>query len=249
MAMTDEDEGKRTIRRGPAYPAIGIARALEYIGMIHKKDQQLPTGPEIAVKHIGYASLHGVARRTLAALKAFGFLEETNGNVRVADLAMHIMFPHSDSEKGEALVAALKSPRIYADLITQYGDDIQSLTLPSDDTLKAYLIRSKNFNVGTVDAFIEVFRESLNFVKNQLMLAPPVGQPAEKVITHKEKTTPPDVESETRRQLYSGKRDEIPIRLPGGRRAILTIPAPFYEADKEHIIAQIRIIVPDEKEN
>jgi hypothetical protein len=41
--------------------------------------------------------------------------------------------------------------------------------------------------------------------------------------------------------------DRIPVRLPGGRRAWLVIPATFYEADKQRLKAQIDLRLTEDE--
>ncbi len=47
-------------------------------------------------------------------------------------------------------------------------------------------------------------------------------------------------------QNDEGDLDRIPVRLPGGRRAWLLIPAPFYNADKARLKAQIDLLFTEE---
>jgi len=42
--------------------------------------------------------------------------------------------------------------------------------------------------------------------------------------------------------------DRIPVRLPGGRRAFLEIPSPFFEADKERLKNQIDLLLTEDDE-
>ena len=48
--------------------------------------------------------------------------------------------------------------------------------------------------------------------------------------------------------MDDGELDRIPVRLPGGRRAWLSIPTPFYAADKERLKAQIDLLLTEEDE-
>ena len=49
--------------------------------------------------------------------------------------------------------------------------------------------------------------------------------------------------------VISGDGDQIPVRLHGGRRAWLVIPAPFYETDKVRLKAQIDLILTQDEED
>lgn len=242
--MNESEVSSSGIRapRGPAYPSISLIRAIDYIRQIYDKDKQIPTSPEVAVKHLGFKSLSGPATRALAALKAFQLLEEEGKNLRVSDTAMHIMYPHSDSEKAEALLQAINGPKIYEDMISHYGGgDIRALILPSNSTLANYLIREKNFNHKVVPNFLRNFRESLDLVKSHCVEGEQMVSEEVAIGGFVER---PD---ERRDEIAEGEIVDIPIRLPGGRKARLVIPTPFYETDKRHLIKQIEIIVTDEE--
>lgn len=43
--------------------------------------------------------------------------------------------------------------------------------------------------------------------------------------------------------------DQIPVRLPGGRRAWLIIPTPFFDADKARLKAQIDLLLTQDEED
>lgn len=129
-------------------------------------------------------------------------------------------------------------------MISHYGaGDIRKLILPSDSTLTNYLIREKNFNHKVVPHFLRNFRESLNFVKSHLIEGERsiIGA----VTTEEFKEEPS--ERLSMGEIAEGEIVDIPIRLPGGRKARLIIPTPFYETDKRHLIKQIEIIVTDEE--
>ena len=42
--------------------------------------------------------------------------------------------------------------------------------------------------------------------------------------------------------------DRIPVRLPGGRRAWLLIPSPFFTADKDRLKAQIDLLLAEDED-
>lgn len=63
------------------------------------------------------------------------------------------------ADRPAALIAAVKSPKIYAELLAEWSPE----NLPSDQTIKAHLLRNKNFNPLAVDGFIKDFRLSISF--------------------------------------------------------------------------------------
>ena len=66
-------------------------------------------------KHLGYASLHGLAGRVISAIEKYGLLEEVTGDkVKVSALAMSILFPSSEEEKQAAISEAAFKPALFA---------------------------------------------------------------------------------------------------------------------------------------
>jgi hypothetical protein len=144
---------------------------------------------------------------------------------------------------------------LYAELVEQY-----STGLPSDANLKYDLIQ-RGFIPGGAESALNCFKQSVNFaayfehqaaralaaveddVPTELVDSEePIEShilPAVAAVTQAKRN--PQVISEDEAQ------DRIPIRLPGGRKAWLLIPTPFYEADKIRLKAQIDLLLAEDE--
>src|SRR5690349_9992358 len=69
---------KKSRHRSPAYPAVGLREAVERAKKFYSVDRKAGAPPEIAVKHMGFATAHGQAMSVLAALKKFGLVSDVN---------------------------------------------------------------------------------------------------------------------------------------------------------------------------
>lgn len=155
----DAAEGKKR-HRSPNYPAVGLREALDRTKQFYGHDGKAGAPPEIAAKHIGFASAHGQAMSVLAALKKFGLLEDKAGRVVPTQRAVEILhLPESDQRRAEAIKAAAIAPAIYNEIIQQYA----STGLPAESTLKAELVAYKGFNPNSVNDFYKAFKETLDF--------------------------------------------------------------------------------------
>lgn len=145
--------------RSPNYPAISLPEAIRLITAIHAEEQHLAAPKEVVAKHIGYASLHGLAGRIISAIENYGLLEELTGDkVKVSALAMSILYPSTPEEKQDAInEAAFKHP-----LFAAIKEEWQG-SRPSDGNLRVYLIRKK-FASDALDRVIQVYKETMDLV-------------------------------------------------------------------------------------
>lgn len=154
------DSQARKRHRSPNYPTVGLKEALDRTRKFYELDGKAGAGPDMAAKHIGFASAHGQAMSVLAALKRFGLLEDKNGRVAPTQRAIELLhLPETDSRRIEALKQAALAPQIYRELIEQYRDT----GLPAESTLKAELVAYKGFNPNSVNDFYKAFAETLEF--------------------------------------------------------------------------------------
>jgi hypothetical protein len=118
--------------RSKAYPAIDLGTAVRRAEQLQKNlgnngwytRQVVATG-------MGYKSLSGVATRAIAALVHFGLLERRKDTYKLSDLATHITLPISEEDKQEALLAALREPELYRELLNTFGDGPLPGALPN----------------------------------------------------------------------------------------------------------------------
>lgn len=172
MSTTTPAE-KRKRERSPEYPAESLKRCVELAQKLYERDRQSWTTSETAVKHLGYNTLNGKSRTTLSAIRKFGLIEYRGGDLRVTELAMRILVPKNPAEKTAALQEALLQPKLYQ----WFLEEFPGWDLPSDETMRARLIRDREFNPSAVKGILEDLKTSVEYVRDAGGLA--VGEPAE----------------------------------------------------------------------
>jgi hypothetical protein len=161
--------------RSPNYPALSLPEAIKSVAAIQAAEQHRTAPKEVVAKHIGYTTLHGLAKRMISAIENYGLLEEVTGDkVKVSPLAMSILFPATPDEKQNAInEAAFKHP-LFAAIKEEWEG-----SRPSDENLRVYLIRRK-FAADALDRVIEVYKETMDLVTPASGVYPAQqgGQPA-----------------------------------------------------------------------
>jgi hypothetical protein len=143
--------------RSPNYPSLSLPAAIERVKVIQKVEGRNPVAREAIVKHIGFTSLNGASATALSALGKYGLLEAAgDGEARVSDLAMKILYPHDPQEKQDALQEAAYRPALFAKLREKWP-----YRPPSDESLRSYLVR-EGFSSAAVDQVIQFYRETLD---------------------------------------------------------------------------------------
>lgn len=162
-AVNPSSSKKTSNGRGISYPFIDLEQAIAQARRFYAEERKSSVPVASAFKHFGYSESSSGGRQTVSALLQFGLLEDEgrkeSRNVKLTNRALTILLAESDSaERADALRESARMPKIYAELLAKYGEE-----LPSDSTLNYYLRKDKDFNPKTVDAFIKDFRKSLAF--------------------------------------------------------------------------------------
>jgi hypothetical protein len=233
-------------KKSPRAPLIALDKAIEGAIKVYEKEHRHAAPTEAVAQHLGYKNANnGTALRTIASIRYFGLFERpSDGKLAVTKEVESYQFAPSDELRRTLLQRWLKTPAIYAELLEKYPD-----ALPSDKTLRFDLIQ-RGFLPDAVDAAVAVFRSSVDFARYYSPL-PTIEVPAESVSvdapsSHPESAAP--LEAPEPAQVEAASSDRIPIRLPGGRRAFIEIPMPFFAADKERIKKQIDLLLTQEDE-
>ncbi|RYC33897.1 hypothetical protein D3273_01195 [Lichenibacterium minor] len=148
--------------RSPNYPSISLAEALERVKKVHDRERQHSTARDVVMKWMGYGSSNGASLGALSAARKFGLLERLGKGeeYKVSDRAVAIFHPHTLAEKAEALDAAARAPALFAELLDHYKG-----SLPSDESIRAYLIR-RGFTQGSLGGVVQSFRETMALAQN-----------------------------------------------------------------------------------
>lgn len=156
----------RAVGRGPSYPAMGIADAIAKAQQFWAAEKRSAAPIAAAAKHWGYSETSSSGKVAVAALLHYGILDDQGSKdsrtVKLSARGLDIVLGEEDSpERLKAVQDAVRSPRLYADILKKWPAE----ELPSDQTLRYYLLREKEFNEGSVAGFLKDFRASVAFAK------------------------------------------------------------------------------------
>jgi hypothetical protein len=155
---TEAEANAKQKHRSPSYPAFGLERALQLATRIHAAEGVSPTKAEIAVKHIGYSSMSGVARVALSTIKKFGLLVEEGATVRISESARRYILQPDQTERAKLAREFALKPEIVREFLTTYKG-----SLPSDETLIYTLQVDRNFGQDAAKTFVQALRETIRF--------------------------------------------------------------------------------------
>ena len=205
--------------RGKSYPVIGLKEALRRAQELYDQEGKAMTTPEVAVTAWDYTSLNGTSLRVLSALRQYGLLADSGDQTKLSDRALAIVSePDGSAERAEAILAAAIEPTIFREMIDQYVDG-----LPSDATIKSYLIRKQGLQIGPSNKAVRAFRETNELVQEvQSGYSAPI-EPSPSVSEQKGTITSLPKSGMTTPPSLSGTFT-MPIPLPGGDQATLTTP-------------------------
>jgi hypothetical protein len=239
-----ETAARRPKERSPAYPAINLETAIMRSRQLHEKERHYATPVTTIAKLWGYKSLNGPAAQTIAALKKYGLMEDEGSGeqrrAKVTELALNII-GHPDPGLRQASVreAALR-PAINRELWTEYGNE-----LPSDSSLRWYLIHDRGFTETGASEFLPVYRATIAFAR--LADEAEAGTPDESADSNSREDEPPAPASKAHLQGQSrdaGSSDvaRYPIPLIGGGSITVEGPFPVSERDWTQFMAVLGVM-------
>ena len=145
--------------RSPAYPSINIDEAVERARVLYEKEGEHPALVRTAAAHWGYKPKSSGGLMVISALKAYGLLiDEGSGadrKVRLSDDGIAIVQDEREiSPVRDSLIASLAlKPKILLEMWNKFGTK-----LPSEDTIKHFLVVQKKYNPSAVSDIIRVYR-------------------------------------------------------------------------------------------
>lgn len=245
-------------KKSPRAPSLPLNEALERAIKIYDRERLHPATTDIIAQHLGYKSANnGSALSILASLRYFGLLDRPKeGMLSVAKEVESYKFAPDANLRRSLLLGFLGRPALYSDLLEKYASG-----LPSDANLKYELIQ-RGFAPQAAESALTVFKGSVGFAnyfgsESDNEFEGDTGDDFQDPITEPEEAQPvaenvvPAISSlplPNKISQEDADLDRIPVRLPGGRRAWLFIPTPFYNADKARLKAQIDLLLTLEDE-
>ena len=236
--------------KSPRAPSMALDQALEKVMRVYDQERLHEAPADAVAQALGFKNANnGSALSTIASMRQFGLIDRPkDGFLAVSKAVETYKYAPDEVLKTKILQEFLETPALYLELLSKYPH-----SLPSPATLKFELIQ-KGFLPQAVDATLSAFLGSAAYVRS----FGPVQEigPTQHDATHatpvpkEESTTPletgktnPEI---TMHRIADAECDQIPIRLSGGRKAWLSVPSPFYAADKEWLKAQIDVLFTDD---
>ena len=255
-----------TRKKSPRAPSMPLDEAIDRTAKAYARDRLHPSPTDVMAQHLGYKNANnGAALQALASLRYYGLMERpSEGLLAVSKAFESYHYAPDEQLKRKLQVAWLRSPPVFAELLDKYAEG-----LPSDPTLRHELITQKQFAPPAAENLISVLRRSVEFVgyftrqdeaPPQSLLSEEEGVPppapaavAFAPVQDAAPKPPPSVHGGGSQTVLvdppaDAETDKIPIRLPGGRRAWLYVPSPFYSGDKERIKAQVDLLLADDED-
>ena len=253
-------------KKSPRAPSIALDEALERVLKAYDKERLHPAPTEVVAQNLGYKTANsGSALSAIASLRYYGLIERPkDGLLAVTKNVESYIYTPDGSHKRDLLISFLKTPPLFAELLEQYSSG-----LPSDANIRYELIQ-RGFLPSGAESAVVMFRRSVDFAgyfsraneqarDDRALSEPSAGESAD---THyptlaQLQSIEPTPTSVVRNVISSAtsvpaglsdEGDQIPVRLPGGRRAWLIIPTPFYDADKARLKAQIDLLLTQDEE-
>jgi hypothetical protein len=150
--------------RGISYPFLSLVDSVDRAQKFYDIERKNAAPVSSAVKHWGYSEKSSGGKQTIAALQYFGLMQYLgtgeHRQVKLTERAFAIIHNSPESEERyQALRDAVASPKLYAELISKFSPS----ELPSDETLRFFLLRTKDVSPNSIDTLIKNFRASLSF--------------------------------------------------------------------------------------
>jgi hypothetical protein len=246
-------------KKSPRAPSMALDEAVDRVHRAYDKERLHAAPTDVVAQNLGYKGANsGSALSALASLRYYGLLERPKeGFLAVTKDFEHFKFAPDDRQRRALLISFLTKPQLYAELLDKYESG-----LPSDATLRYELIQ-RGFSPPAAEGALAAFRQSVEFVGYMSNDDSPTVPASSNVESRAwAEAAPVDSQAVTNSPVgalpsdalspnlpMDEGTDQIPVRLPGGRRAWLIIPSPFFAADKNRLKAQIDLLLTQDEED
>lgn len=147
-------------KQSPGYPNFPLEKAIYLAGQVFEKDRKNAIDRDVAAQHIGYSGSSGAADKSLATLAHFGLVEKAGkGQLRVTQTLVDILYPDSEHDKREALLAAGFAPAIFREIRERFEDGV-----PSEGALKGWLMR-ENFLDRAINPVTKAYLSTMHYLE------------------------------------------------------------------------------------
>lgn len=166
--LKQETNSKRRIR-SVAYPSVDFEEAVRSTEDLRKKLGMGPYSRLAAVKALGYSGISGASATKIAALVHFGLLSRSADTYRQSPLADRILIPKDDTDKNKAIIEAVRTPKLYEQLIKDFSNKSLPTLLPN------VLFHQYKINEKVSKEVAVTFTKSIEFagiLKNGIIICP-----------------------------------------------------------------------------
>ncbi|MEM8739555.1 MAG: hypothetical protein AAGG38_13925 [Planctomycetota bacterium] len=160
---------RRTGRRSPNFPYVDLPTAIERARQLYAHENRNSAPADVVAAHWNYSPTSSSTDKVLGALNAYGLIASEGAGaertVRLTSRALDIIEDERDDspERESAIRAAALDPAIFSEIRREYGGQ-----LPSDATLRTWLVRQRNFNQRSANAVIANYRATIGIANLDL---------------------------------------------------------------------------------
>lgn len=164
--MAENQAHKARRARSPAYPFIPLSKALDRAKTFYDVEKRHAAPFAVAVSHWDFKPKSSGGLQTVAALKQYGLGQDVGAakerKVQLTELALRILLDQREGspDRAASIKSAALKPKIHAEIWGKWGTD-----LPSDGTLRTFLVLDKKFNEASASDVIGVYKETIQFAK------------------------------------------------------------------------------------
>ena len=153
---------KRKRQSRPRFPFITLRKAIARAEQLEKLAGDHPVQVLDAKSAWGYSASSSGGTQTIAALKAYGLLEESsNGNARkliLTDDAIRYFRDEREDVRTSLRKKFAFSPKAMAEMFAEWRSG-----LPSDIVARSHLKVEKEFTEKAVEEFLVIYKDNLAF--------------------------------------------------------------------------------------
>ena len=244
-------------KRSPNYPGIDLELALERAQVLYKHEHHYPTDIATALAHWGYKPKSGGGLAALAAVKAFGLLEDEGRGgerfVSVSQFAVDIFLEEDPDRLAGLIQEAAIRPPVHYELWNRFGTN-----LPSDSSITRWLTYERGFTPNGAREALSEWKRTMQFAalaEDRVTVSPdvPDAQPeAEDAVTDR----PPDATARVIQKAggaaaraYGGgagiSKDQIVIPVPLNEgMATVSLPLPVSDESWDRLFAVLEAYKP-----
>ena len=150
--------------RSPSFPFITLTKALERTRELYSAARRHEMRLPDAATAMGYGAKSSGAIQSLAALIAYGFVEDNGSGegrkFKVTDLGFKALEDQRPGARQSALAAAAVLPKVIAEYVDKWGEG-----RPADAICISELRFERGFTEDGAKSFLRVFDDALSYAK------------------------------------------------------------------------------------